>query len=145
MFHNFFSSLARSKYFSDVSFHFLSFSLCGPLEQQNPLDYIFLVIIIIFAQFFTSVLAGGLSLEFEWQQVLSEFQDSSRYFDRSQQCCSLYGLDSFSDFHFLQSFFQAFKERSKRTLSSTVFFYKLLAKVQVFVHLFAFFYFYQDG
>ena len=35
-------------------------------------------------QFFTSVLADGLSLEFEWQQVSTSPQDSSQYSGRSQ-------------------------------------------------------------
>ena len=46
-------------------------------------------IIIIMIRIFTSVLADGLSLEFEWQQVPPpSLQHSSRYSDRSQQCCS---------------------------------------------------------
>ena len=35
-------------------------------------------------EFFTSVLADGFSLEFEWQQVSSSLQDSSQYFGCSQ-------------------------------------------------------------
>ena len=35
-------------------------------------------------EFFTSALADGLSLEFEWQQVTSSLQDSSQYSDRSK-------------------------------------------------------------
>ena len=35
-------------------------------------------------EFFTSVLADGLSLEFEWQQVSSSLQDSSQYSGRTQ-------------------------------------------------------------
>ena len=34
--------------------------------------------------FFTSGLADGLSLEFEWQQVSLSLQDSSKYSGRSQ-------------------------------------------------------------
>ena len=34
-------------------------------------------------EFFTSVLADGFSLEFEWQQVSSSLQDSSQYSGRS--------------------------------------------------------------
>ena len=52
-------------------------------------------------KFFT--LAGGLSLESEWQQVSSGLQDSSQYSGWSQQCFSLDDLDSLSDFQFLQS------------------------------------------
>ena len=51
------------------------------------------------------ILAGGLSLEFEWQQVSLALQDSSKYSGWSQQCCSLHGLDSSTDFLFFQSFF----------------------------------------
>ena len=35
-------------------------------------------------EFFTSVLADCLSLEFEWQQVSSSLQGSSQYSGRSQ-------------------------------------------------------------
>ena len=35
-------------------------------------------------EFFTSVLADGFSLEFEWQQVSSSLQDSFQYSGRSQ-------------------------------------------------------------
>ena len=38
-------------------------------------------------EFFTSVLADGFSLEFEWQQVSSSHQDSSQYPGRPRQCC----------------------------------------------------------
>ena len=41
-------------------------------------------IIIYSFEFFTSALADGLTLEFEWQQVFSCPQDSSRYSGRSQ-------------------------------------------------------------
>ena len=52
---------------------------------MNEYDYyilisriiIIIIIIIIYSlEFFTSVLADGLSLEFEWQQVFSSLQDS---------------------------------------------------------------------
>ena len=32
-----------------------------------------------FYEFFTSALTGGFSLEIKWQQVLSDFLDSSKY------------------------------------------------------------------
>ena len=41
------------------------------------------IIIFLFWEFFTPVLADGLSLEFEWQQVSSSLQDSSQYSGRS--------------------------------------------------------------
>ena len=43
-------------------------------------------------EFFTSVLADGFPLEFEWQQVSSNLQDSSQYSVQSQHCCSLNSL-----------------------------------------------------
>ena len=47
--------------------------------------YIYIIIIIIIPwEFFSSALADGLSMEFEWQQVSSSLQDSSQYFGRSQ-------------------------------------------------------------
>ena len=41
--------------------------------------YINIIIIIYSSEFFTSVLADGLSREFEWQQVPLSLQDSSQY------------------------------------------------------------------
>ena len=65
---------------------------------------IIIIIIIIYSlEFFTSALADGLSLEFEWQQVSSSLQDFSQYSGLSQQCCSLDGLQPSSDFQVLQS------------------------------------------
>ena len=52
----------------------------------------------IFGEIFKSALADGLLLESEWQQVTSGLQDSGQYSVRSQQCCGLNSLDSFSDF-----------------------------------------------
>ena len=44
----------------------------------------YIIIIIIYSlEFFTSALADGLSLEFEWHQV-SSLQDSSQYSSRLQ-------------------------------------------------------------
>ena len=48
---------------------------------------VIIIIIIIPREFFTSASAGGLSLEFEWQQVSPSLQDSSQYSSRSQKCC----------------------------------------------------------
>ena len=45
-------------------------------------------------EFFTSALADGLSLNFEWQQVSSSLWDSSQYYGRSRQCSNLDGLHS---------------------------------------------------
>ena len=54
-------------------------------------------------EFFTSDLADGFSLEFEWQQVSSSYQDFSHYSGRSQWCCSLDGLHSSSNLQVFQS------------------------------------------
>ena len=43
-----------------------------------------IIIMMSLKEFFTSVLADGSSLESEWQQVSSSFQDSFQYSDRSQ-------------------------------------------------------------
>ena len=45
-----------------------------------------LLLLLLFTplEFFTSMLADGFSLEFEWQQVSSSLQDSSQYSFRSQ-------------------------------------------------------------
>ena len=70
---------------------FLSFSRVG-------------IIIIYSLEFFTSVLAVGLSLEFEWQQVSSSLQDSSQDSGYSQQCCRLDSLYPSANFQVLQAF-----------------------------------------
>ena len=59
------------------------------------------IIILTPWEFFTSVLADGLSLETEWQQVSSSLQDSSQYSCRSQQYCCLDCLHLFSHFQVL--------------------------------------------
>ena len=46
------------------------------------LVFIIIIIIIYSLEFFTSVLADGLSLEFEWQQLSSSLQDSSQYYSQ---------------------------------------------------------------
>ena len=51
-----------------------------------------------------SVLADGFSLEFEWQQVSSNLQDSSQYSGRPQQCCRLDSLYPSANFQILQAF-----------------------------------------
>ena len=51
-----------------------------------------LLLLFTLLEFFTSVLADGFSLEFEWEHISSRLQDSSQYSGRSHQCCH---LDSF--------------------------------------------------
>ena len=65
--------------------------------------------------FFTWVLADGFSLEFEWPQVSSSLKDTSHYFDRSQQCCSLYSLHLSRYFRVFQSLYQSFGNCTKST------------------------------
>ena len=57
---------------------------------------------------------GGLTLKYIWERVSLNLLDTSQYSGRSY-CCSLDGLDSFTDFEFLPSFFQAFGNHSKCT------------------------------
>ena len=54
-------------------------------------------------EFFTSVLADGFSLEFEWQHVSSSLQNSSQYSGRPQQCCRLDSLYPSANFQVLQA------------------------------------------
>ena len=45
------------------------------------------------------------TLESEWQQVSPNFQDSSKYPDRFQQCCGLDSFNSSSNLLFIESLF----------------------------------------
>ena len=53
---------------------------------------------IILYEIFTSALADGFSLETKWQQVSSDFLDSSQNSGWSKKCCSLDGLNLYSNF-----------------------------------------------
>ena len=64
-------------------------------------------------EFFASALAGGLSVEYEWQQFSLSPQDSFQYSGRSQLYCSLEGLDSSSEFQLFQLLFHANGDRFK--------------------------------
>ena len=55
------------------------------------------------ASFFTSVPAGGFSLDSDLLQVFSGLKDSAEYSSRLQQSCNLSGLYFSTDFHFHQS------------------------------------------
>ena len=55
-------------------------------------------------EFFTSVLADGFSLEFQWLQATLSLQDSSQYSGRSQSCCHLDILYPSANFQVLQAF-----------------------------------------
>ena len=81
LFYNFLISQERSKYLS-LFLLSLIFTLwfAGMAKSHVRLE------------FFTSVLADGFSLVFEWQQVSSSLQDSSQYSGRPHQCCRLDSL-----------------------------------------------------
>ena len=66
-------------------------------------------------EFFTSALADGFPLEFEWHQVFSSLLDSSQYSGQSQQCCSLDSLHLSHYFQVLQSLYQSFGDCIKST------------------------------
>ena len=80
-------------------------SLSLLLWMWSSILLLLLLMILLFTllEFLTSALADGLSLEFEWQQVYSSLPDSSQYSGRSQQCWSLDGLHSSTDFQVIQS------------------------------------------
>ena len=78
MFHNFFDSLAKV----EVLIPLFTFFQFHTVVWQ---DIIIIIIIIIYSlEFYTSGLADGLSLGFEWQQVSSSLQDFSQYSGCSQ-------------------------------------------------------------
>ena len=97
-------------------------------------------------EFFTPELADGLSLESEWQQVSSGLQGVAQYSSKSQQCCSLDGLDS-SLFKISYSPpLQALRNITSTPITTGITiilifsqFSKFPGKVQVLVSLFAFF------
>ena len=72
-----------------------------------------------------------------------------RYLCRSLQCWGLDGFDSSSDFQFLQSLSKVFGDRSQRAIYKwyhrhrqfSIFFFRFSLRVQVFLNIFAFFYF----
>ena len=83
--------------------------------MHNQKRIIIIIIIIHLFEFFSSALADGFPLEFEWQQISSSLQDSSQYSGRSQQCCSFDSLHQSCYFQILQSLFQAFVDCTKST------------------------------
>ena len=91
MFHSFFfNSLGRARYSFILLFTFSQFysGVCQDSRVHNFASSLFylLLLLLLFTpwEFFISVLADVLSLEFEWQQVSSSLQDSSHYSGRSQ-------------------------------------------------------------
>ena len=80
------------------------------------------IIIILFLWGFSiPALAVGFQQEFEVQQFSLSLQDSSQYSGRSQQFSSFEGLDSFFDFQYFQSLFQALARSTYLSLFSLSF------------------------
>ena len=77
--------------------HIVKFKFLTQFPVDNS-DIITIIIISIIVSFFTLTLAFDLSLGSEWQHVSSGLQDSFEYYNRSQDCCGLNRLDSFSDY-----------------------------------------------
>ena len=79
--------------------NFLNHCLCFyNFSNRGLLHSLWFIIIILPCEFFSLALSGGFSLASEWQQVSSDFQDSSQYSGWSQKCWGLNVLDSSSDF-----------------------------------------------
>ena len=104
----------------------------------------YLVIIILFWEFFASALADSLSLEFEWQQVSSRSPGLFSVFCRFQQCCSLDGLHWSPYFQVLQSLYQFFGNCNKSTNYNwyqrhfhVPQFFQFLSEVQVLIFFFS--------
>ena len=68
---------------------------------------IIIIIVIIPWEFFTSALADGFLLEFEWQQVSSSLRDSSQYSNPSQKGCSMDSLHLCHYYQVLHSLYQS--------------------------------------
>ena len=90
-----FCAAMRRDYFSLLKFPFLS---------QVHVFWLSLLLLFTPLEFSTSVLADGFSLEFEWQQVSSSLQDSSKDSGRSQQCCHLDSIYPSANFQVLPAF-----------------------------------------
>ena len=56
--------------------------VCG-YDPENKSKTIIIIIMLLLWKFFTSSLAYGFPLEFEWQQVSSSLKDFSQYSGRS--------------------------------------------------------------
>ena len=83
------SDVSHTLYFYYICYfssHFFSQRLKKIAQSQMSFLYPDCIIFLSFTllEFFTSAVADGLSLEFEWQQVSSSLQNSSQYSGRSQ-------------------------------------------------------------
>ena len=76
--YNHFYSLNHQKIRSYFRIRRFEFRKKNSYKENHRISNI-IIIILYSLDFFTSVLAYGLSLKFEWQQVSSSLQDSSQY------------------------------------------------------------------
>ena len=76
--------------------------------------YVIIIILLIW-EFFKPASANGFPQESKWQQISLSFQDSSQYSVWSQQCCSLDGVHSSSNFQVLQPLYQSYGDYTKFT------------------------------
>ena len=93
--------------FREITFFFMNclflFCLCVICCWKGLLS-----LLLLLWEFFTSSLADGLPLKFEWHHVSPSFQDSSQYYGRSKLCGSSNHLHSSSNFQILQFLYQSF-------------------------------------
>ena len=86
--------------------------LSAPITNGITVTFMFLnffsslALLLLLSLFYS--LWESFTLESEWQQVSSSFQEPSQYSGRSQQCCWLDGLYSFSYLQGLPSLYQSF-------------------------------------
>ena len=168
MFHSFFNSLARSRYLSlfSHSFSFIRWSAGTAKSTILPVIFVFLLIIIksgllVGIRWSVCMLKSHsprvFNTSFNWwfftgsdcQKDSPGLHYSSKYSSWSQQCCGQDGFFASSTFQFLQSLFQAFGDRPKRTIYNWDQYYsrvplllQLSSKIQVFVSLLVFFHFF---
>ena len=151
MFLSFFNSLARSWYLSFFSFSF-NFTQLSARTANSTIRQVLFFVDYYFTpwEFFTSALADGFPLEFEWQPVSSGREDSTQYSDWSKQCCSYDCLHRPRCFKLLQSLYQSFGDCTKITdynwynghFHVPQFFVQFPRRVQIFIPLFPFLQFY---
>ena len=98
-------SLLRFAYFSHVHIFSCEISLiCRIIIIIITLLWELIIIIItLFWELFIPASAEDFSMEFEWQQINSNLQDSSKYSGRSYNCCSLNRFNLSSNFWVFQS------------------------------------------
>ena len=56
-------------------------NIYNSLQKEWLFNFDFLHNYFTFDEFFTQTLADGLLLEYEWQEISSDFQDSSQYWN----------------------------------------------------------------